>query len=390
MENSLLGKIVDSRKISLINICLFILIGLLLCFGQILRISLFQQLINIYAHEFLMILLITFNWKKSLKIIFHQYSLITLGFILASFIVNLDSFTTKENIFATLYTLRLIIWFIWIWLSSRLFKSFTSSQKQTIKYFGLVFALSILTSSILQYFFYPTLVNFSSYGWDPHTGRIFGVMFDTGAMAIVLILISIFIYHLKNFSLIWLISLITIIATFSRSSYITLVFVLISIKKIRKNIIFQLLFASIFVIFVFTSFQKNDVAKNIFRTFSIISRIDDQKESLVLIKKNWLTGVGIGRIRYVRSLGVSEKTNIFDEYAHHLNAFASSWLTVWTWLGTIAMVWVGYLILIIFQKSNNIQKLTLSSVFIMSIFDNILFQSLVFGVMGWFFIIESD
>lgn len=373
-----------------INLYLFLLLGFSLSFGQLFRISIFQQMININIHELLMIIIILINWRKALIVFTHRYFIITIAFITFSFIVKFDSFSLRENLFALLFTLRMMIWFIWIWQTYFIYRDFTLSSKKITKYFGMIFAISILTSSILQYFLLPTLVNFSTYGWDPHTGRIFGVMFDTGAMGAVLIMMSIFIYGYSNLTLTWVISLMTIIATYSRSSYITLIIILFNIKKVRNNIIFQLLFTSIFIIFILASFQKNNVAQNIFRTFSISSRINDQIESLVLIKNNWLTGVGIGRIRYVRSLGVSERKNIFDEYAHHLNAFASSWLTLWTWLGTLAMIWILYLIKIFYGKINNIQKLTFLTVGIMSLFDNILFQSLVMGLMGWYLIIEID
>lgn len=346
---------------------IFYITAFLFSLGQLGRISFFNQQINFYLYEVtltlsLFILLFKYhfkpieeNWKKFLPIF------IFLGILIISLLVDLAKFTQFQNLIGLLYLYRLHLYFIYFF--------YLQYHTQKNKKFSIVikrgvFIMAVLTivSTLIQYFLYPDLRNLYYQGWDPHLYRTFGVFFDTSIAAAIFGLFFLTI----NQPIIKIIYLLIVALSFSRSIYLglslTLIYLFIRQKQLKKIIFFLIFFATL----IFFIPKPSGEGVNLKRLYSIDSRIEDYIQGINLWKEKPLIGYGYNRIRYVKN----------GDSVHSGATYSSSFLTILVSsgiLGMISFIWALWSL----RRSNKLAPILLIFLSIVSLFDNVILHPFI-------------
>src|SRR3989338_2063484 len=178
-----------------------------------------------------------------------------------------------------------------------------STKRNSVIIFRTPELIFLIFFSIAQYFLYPNLRNLQYLGWDPHQYRIFGTLFDTSAQAaIVGLLILFFLFERKiipnmtRYALL-LSSVVTGLLTYSRGFYISFLSTL-AVFFVKTKQFFLL--GGILVIFamgVFALPKPFGEGVNLQRTFSLESRLRDNREAVDIFNKSPLFGIGYNQIR---------------------------------------------------------------------------------------------
>lgn len=363
---------------------LFFLLFIFYSFGQLGRISLYNQQINFYVYElFLIFILLIFFVKYKLQPIIKNYKLnkflaLFILFITLSYFINIFFFNLFENLISFLYLLRLITYIIFF-IYLHFYISKEKNKKGIFKNSLFVSFILIFIFSITQYFFYPDLRNLIYLGWDPHLNRLFGVFFDTSITAGLLGLIFLFLFLNKKvaYSVLFLI---LFILTYSRSAFISLivaVFYYLFYKKDFKKILFFLIL--FFLIFLITP-KKFGVGVALNRLFSIEARLNDYKEAVAVWKKSPLLGYGYNRTQFIR-LKSQENMENSNVISHSLSSFSSSYLTLLAASGILGLVlFTGFLVNI--WKKNIKYRPYLLFILLFSFADNILLHPFIIFLFG--------
>jgi len=178
--------------------------------------------------------------------------------------------------------------------------------------------------------------------------------------------------------------LIALFFTFSRSSWLALIigllsiFIIAIIKKdlfAQKKILQIILVSSIFIFILFNIFQDLVLTRFSNNTRlenkSNIERIDSSKESLDIIKDNWLFGVGAGN--YVEKIKI-------DKYSQPVH---NVFLLVFVEIGIFGLIFFVSLLLFAVNSRNIFLLIALFTIFM---FDHY-FWSLHFGILLFWLIL---
>lgn len=339
---------------------LFYLTAFLFSFGQLGRVSFFDQQVNFYLYEIVLTLslfLLFFKyrlkpikeaWKKFKPIFFF------LAVLLVSLLIDWSKYSSFQNSVAFLYFFRLVLYFSYFF--------YLKYRSQTIK--GGIFLIAILTiiSTLIQYFLYPDLRNLFYQGWDPHLYRTFGVFFDTSIAAAIFGILFLTI----NQPVIKIIYLILIALSFSRAIYLglslTLIYIFIQKKQFKKILLFLLFF----IVLIFIIPKPAGEGVNLKRFYSITSREQDYLQGINLWKNKPVLGYGYNRIRYVKN----------GDSLHSGASFSSSFLTILVSSGVLGLL--GFLgVLWRLGKTNKISQPLIIFLSIISLFDNIILHPFI-------------
>jgi len=177
--------------------------------------------------------------------------------------------------------------------------------------------IAIIIIGFVQFFFYNNLRNLFYLGWDDHLYRLFASFFDPNFAGVFYALLFIFLGYIATVNTmekgkIALIasfySLIALYLTYSRTAIIALlsgilVFGIVK-KRIRQVLFIFLILGAILILVSDTTVE----GLNPLRTASSGERIKSISESIVIIKKNPLIGVGFDAYRYAQiRYGIREK-----------------------------------------------------------------------------------
>ena len=340
---------------------LFYLTSLLFSLGQLGRISLFDQQVNFYLYEIVLIinLFILFfkhrfepvkeGWKK------FQSIFIFLGILTASLLVDLTKFTQFQNLVGTLYLSRLHLYFIYFfYLRYHTLKNIKFSK--VIKNGIFIVAVLTIISTLIQYFLYPDLRNLIYQGWDPHLYRTFGIFFDTSIAAAIF---GIFLLTAGH-PVIKIIHLILVALSFSRSIYLglslTLIYLFIQQKDLKKIIFYLIFFATL----IFIIPKPSGEGVNLKRLYTINSRVIDYKEGIDVWIIKPILGYGYNRIRYVKN----------SDSIHSGASYSSSFLTILVSSGILGLI--SFIsVLWSLRKTNKLAPSLLIFISIISLFDNV-------------------
>lgn len=358
---------------------LIYLIFFFFSFGQLGRISFWNQQINVYLYELVMAIVMGLLMVKirPIRLIgqIRKKQLQPIGFflliLLLSLIYRFWEFPFNVNLVSFLYWLRLFFYFFFFlslsfWLEKQ--------KKKIILSHGLIIT-TVLTIifSYTQYFLYPNLRNLYYLGWDPHHYRAFGLFFDTTIVGIVYSILFFFWVHgegIKQLRLIGLIGLIgLILLTYSRITYLSflagLVFYCFQ-KRWSKLIIPGVFFGFLMLISLIPKIPGEST--NLKRLFTIEARIKDYQEGISFWLKQPIIGWGYNRIRFLRSV----------EDINHAGAnFSSSFLTILVSSGVIGLIGLMGLVRWFFIKGNTLIKTLVLIVSISSLFDNIFLTNFI-------------
>lgn len=306
--------------------------------------------------------------KKSKFPTWYPYLLSFILFGLFSWVVN--AFIIKSDLIfkGLLYGIRLLIYSV---LPIFIF-NFFKTKKDKIFILNSLISVAVFTAVFgwVQYLIWPNLTALKYLDWDDHLGRLVGTFLDPTFTSIILVLGSIIaLKENKKLSLIFL--LISILFTYSRASYLVLIFILI---YFRKYLIIVLFIISIF----FLPKNMGGEGVNLTRTSSGNLKIINYKETLQIIKKSPTIGVGFNNICPAREVYLGD----VNLESHSCFGSDSSILLIIATTGIIGFILFSAFII----RVSNFPLLTISfmAVLVHSIFSNSLFYP---WVMFWLFVL---
>ncbi len=359
-----------------------------LSFGQLARFSFLDQSINIYLHDVVILSWIMYYLMRSIfkKKIQRQFkltsiekaSLIFLSILFVSFINGFWHFTFLQNIVGFLYFGRLCMYFIFYSLLVRWTNQNKKNNRIVIKKGLILLILLIIIFSYAQYFLYPNLRNLSYLGWDPHYYRVFGLFFDTSTAGIIFVLLFFAIDRLFNRyrQVLKYAIFILIILTYARLAYLTF-FLSVIYHMIHTRSLKHILFIIFLILALFFIPRPAGKAGKLSRTYTITTRIEENKEGIVLWLKHPIVGYGYNRLRYIR---------VQDVLNHAGASFPSSYITILVASGLIGLFSFIYLFFVFFRTVSLNGKLLVFIVVFSSLVDNIFLNSFI---MVLFFILMT-
>ncbi|MBU0978314.1 hypothetical protein KKF92_00595 [Patescibacteria group bacterium] len=217
-----------SINVNMVNICLWILTGLL-ALGNFQRIQITETLV-IYGHDLLMPMLIGLIWFQDRQVFAQWKNLWRNAIIKTLFIwaglIFIYHFSQQNWLFLA-YNLRFLLYITFgmtLW-STKLISN-------SSKWLGLgLYSLVLIGWGWWQYLFLPDTRFLAVFGWDDHYFRLIGTAFDpnfTGALLGMLLICWQFLAKTFKQKFIWLkwlmtgLLLLTLGLTYSRASYLSL------------------------------------------------------------------------------------------------------------------------------------------------------------------------
>lgn len=332
-------------------------------FGQIVKIS------NISLLDIVVFLIAVFTILKKPTI--PKWYPYLLSFILFGFFSwGVNYFIIESNLLfkGLLYSFRLLIYSI----VPIFILNFVKTEKERVFLISSLLSVSIFTGIFgwIQYLNWPNLISLKFLGWDDHFYRLVGTFLDPTFTSIILVLGSIVALK-KNKKLSLLFLLISILFTYSRASYFVIFLLLFYFKKYLLIIFFVI---SIF----FLPKNMGGEGVNLVRTSTTNLKIINYKETLKIIKKSPVIGVGFNNFCPARSVYLNDK----DTSSNSCFGSDSSILFI---IATTGIVGLMLFVKFIFSISS-FPLLTISfvSVLIHSFFSNSLFYP---WVMFWLFVL---
>lgn len=364
------------------------LIFFIAVFGQLGRVSFFNQTINIYPHELLMIIfvgwsLMKYNSKANLRTSsFVRALVIFVSVFLLSLVWRSWEYSLFENGVGFLYWARLSV-YLCFGVSLGIF--YKKHGKKAIEKSLTTFTIATIILSVCQFVFYPRLT-LMSLGWDPHEFRVFGTFFDSTIASVIFVLLFVWRLNetitLKKFSrgnIFFLVSLyILILLSYSRLGYGVLVVgmavLLYRRIRIRTGVALLLFF------FLSISFlpQDRSYSTKLDRTETVSSRLVAMREGIDLFRRYPVLGVGYNRIAF-------EKKS--SQALHSQSAFPSSFVTIMASSGVLGFSALIFLLWQLYKEVDRFGKSILAIILSGSVFENILLQNFVLLLLVVFVVI---
>jgi len=307
-----------------------------------------------------------------------------------------------------------VFWFVWIifgWLLSGISSGIASNLQSALYIVRLIvfvcasvyLAQATLTTKmramiylipavcLLQYMFLPDLRFLQQYGWDPHMYRAVGLIFDPPVVGSVLGILWTglfmrFDHHGMSLGkvpttikLLLVAIFLSVIFLYSRSTYISLLFVtsiyLVSKKRWTYLAVFigLTLFAIRFAPLTIPTTMNLESSK-LDRSSTTISRMTEIREGVAAWQSSPLFGIGYGRVADYKSFLNQYRTTALDNHAK--SAFHSFWVTQ---LASTGIVGLALLLSILFKIVQWRRELLypILWVSIIGVFDNVVFHPLV-------------
>lgn len=346
-------------------------------------------------------------YKRSLKLplkIFPSFLIFT-SWALATSVWSLTIFTPSEVTTSAFFLVRYISYFF---LAIIVFNVVAQDKiKNWVNLILIIGGVYILTG-LLQFLFIPDLTFLTPFGWDPHQRRIVGAVIDPNFSGFIFTLIfSLSISHFLflpkrpkispvKYSLLFLalISFVSIILTYSRSSYLALLASVATLGSLKSRKLLSAILLLLIVVFLITPSVRLRIIGAITFDETAKARIESWQNALVIIRDNPLFGVGFNSYRFAQA-----KYNFFSQETplggHSGGGVDSSLLLITATTGII-----GFSIFIFFlyaqikslfkhTRKSPLHLATLASIFgllVHSVFVNSLFfpqiMLLVFFLLG--------
>lgn len=367
---------------------LFFFYFLLFPFGQLLRIegTFFNTYVVIHPVDVVALLSLPYLFVVRKNIILKLLGKVVFIFAL-SLIFSLTIFPISELKTGALYLTRLISYFSFSLLIYHL--AINKIQKRIMLLTVFLSISLFMLFGIYQIVYYYDLRDLFYSGWDDHLYRLSSTLLDPGYSVLVLITGLIILLKSKlvesKFLKIVLILLfaVSIVLTFSRAGYITAVIVLFYIyKKYYKAVLIS---AIIFLAVLFILPKPRSSGVELYRTFSIYSRINNYKNTFKIFTRYPVFGIGYNNICNYR-LTVLNVDNISS---HSCSGSDSSLLLILASTGILGMAtFLNAIFKIGKNLKNNVYDKFLMTVFlaviINSFFNNSLFYNFMMGLVAVF------
>ncbi|HTK03426.1 MAG TPA: O-antigen ligase family protein, partial [Alphaproteobacteria bacterium] len=277
-------------------------------------------------------------------------------------------FKQIEVLYGLLYLVRLVNYFYFFVLVWNFAKQKTNQTLLT----NSLLSLSLISALFgwIQYFTFPDLKPFFTFGWDEHLFRLAGTFLDPtflGLLTVFGILISIF----KKKWLFAVFLIISLAFTYSRASYLALFGGLFAIGFSQKKLKYVLLLVLSFGVLLTFLPLRGNVVLNISRSFSAIARVENYQETLKIFQTSPLFGIGFNNMCLARQKFIGPSSFL----SHSCSGSDSSLLLILATTGIVGLISFLYLSIKVWKSSDNLFKVLAVSLTIHSIFSNSLFYS---------------
>lgn len=238
-------------------------------------------------------------------------------------------------------------------------------------------AFLFIISSLYQYFFMPDLRFLKGVGFDDHYYRLTSFIFDPNFAGLIISIIFFYSLSQGRVAVAYLqgVFLLTALAlTFSRSSYLTLTTGLLTLVALtrRWRYVFTLILLSLIVFLVPKPFGEG---VNLFRVFSIFSRLDSFQKGHDLFFTQPIFGVGFNTLKQM-SGGIPQLSSGID----------NSFIFILATTGILGFASFIFLLYLSFTNVKDlIGRLCLFLILFHSLFNNSFFQSSV--LLVWIVIV---
>lgn len=307
-----------------------------------------------------------------------------LGFLLIvilSLLLTIPRLESREVLVSSLYLLRLFAYGLFYITICNLIK--TQKEHLLIRQSLILIGTMMAIFGWLGYFLFPDTRSLLNLGWDEHYQRIIGTFLDPNFLGIILVLALILVVFnflkKKNFNWILLLGFLflTLLFTYSRSSYLAFLAGLGTISLIFRQTRLLVIPAVLLLTGIFLLPRPDGEGVKLERTASSIARLENWQESLQFVKESPLFGVGFNTLRFVReSQGLlNEKYGV----SHASFGVDNSFLFVLATTGIVGLITFLSLLFKI-SKTGPVILSSIIAVSIHSLFNNSLFYP---WVMGW-------
>lgn len=368
--------------------------------GQLIRMPIGEQgaltLLDITISLFCLmgLLRLKFNLRKPPPQIIAALTFITITTL--SLVFTPLQLKSAEYAVSFSYTVRLFLYAIFAWLVYS--NAFGNLHKNLSKVF-LLSGISFAILGLLQFIFFPNVDFLRFAGWDPHYFRTVSTFLDpnfAGAFLVITLLLLTTSYLRGNntmtrriFYILFTIIYLTLLTTFSRSSYLMFLVSGLTLSFLKRSRRFALVTILLFALLVTVfQFYTNLVAKprNIDREESASSRLNTWQQGLTLFQKSPVLGIGYNAYRY----GI-KKYRLGDEQfleSHGASSNDSSLLFVLSTAGVLGLLAYLYFLWTLLKSSDgkNLCLIAgLAGLLIHSIFANTLFYP---PILAWILLIS--
>lgn len=340
------------------TILLWQLLILLLPFGELFRISVFELVRVRFIDIVLILILFVSHFKNEFEPTFAHPVWLLLGTLILS--VAMNAFTIT---FPAIYYLSRTVLYLQLPIVFEQMKD--ANKNRLIK--SLKISFFILTiSGLVQYFLYPDLRNLFYAGYDPHLNRLFGPLLDPNLMGILLVWGTWFLFP----NALYLLSVAGLLLTFSRISWGIFIggVLMFFARKKYLGLVLGVLFI-IGIIFVPKQFGEGN---NILRVNSINAKLVSWSAGLKMFSTRPLFGIGFNNLELMKKTeSVIPDNSVFG--------FDSSMLTILITSGIAGLC--GYLLFMwyLFKKSaTRFQRILVLSFFVHALSTNSFFTPTVF------------
>jgi O-antigen ligase len=312
-----------------------------------------SQGVNIYLFDVLLAIyalfgLFNFLSKKTL-VIPKPYFLLFLFSMVGgiSLLIASPNFAGVELLIAAFYLVRLVVYLSAALITVNLIKSGQLSLNSVVKAILLSGAALVILGFVQLYLLPDFEVLDPALGWDPHKYRLASTFFDpnfVGAyLSICFLLLLEFPKTLstKKGSAVWYFSylvliLVGVLLTFSRSAWLTFGVTTFMYGLFRKRWLLVVALLSMFLGYYAVPRVQTRLAGTTDPADSAQFRLVSWQNTAVIIKDNWLFGVGYNTLRYVqRDYGFLDLDAL---YGHSASGSDSSVLYILATTGVVGFV----------------------------------------------------
>jgi hypothetical protein len=252
-----------------------------------------------------------------------------------SLLVSIGVFKNFSVVFGGLYLLRLISY-------SYLFLVTWNIIRDKKRWFGLLLGVTFAVALFgwFQYFFYPDLRALYAWGWDDHLFRLAGTFLDPTFTGIILafgfiLSISSFLFNKKKKLLfLALFFLISVAFTYARAVYLGLLAGSLLVFILKKNLKLVAFTFIIFFAVVLTLPRPSGEGVKLERSYSVYARLTNYQETLAIIGKSPVFGVGYNNLCLARQKYLGD----YNPLSHSCSGSDSSLLLVLATTGIVGFL----------------------------------------------------
>lgn len=369
-----------------LHLVLFSLVLFSYSWGQLGRISFWEQRINLYGYEVvltisLLFLAICYGVKPIIEGTKKYIALYCfLGYTLVNFCFYVFNFSILNNFVAFSYLVRFIVYAGYGLYFSYYLSEVKKYQKTSIVLLQIL-GVIIFIASWLQYLLYPNLRNIAYLGWDPHLYRMVGTFLEppvAGSIYGIYLCLAFFILFPKNkVKALFAVGILAVMIFFTYARGIYVAFIITTLiylaKKSKPKTILLFVVGVVAIIFLIPKPFGEGV--NLLRTSTIQSRLVDYEQGISVFADNFILGVGYNRIREFKEPSITSYAGI-PLYSHSGASYHSSLLTIAVTLGIFGLIlfiwWIGEV-----MRKNEISLYLSAFLLLVSLFDNMLLQPFI-------------